>query len=246
MKNLLITFCLLTWYSMSGFSQTDYNQWEVASYTPKLGMRDMLEKGLAAHNKKFHTANPYKIGVMRTISGPGTGDYTLVMGPVTLSQIDGRPSGAEHDADWQKNVIPYVEAVSDAAFWREYKEVTYAPAGSMNFTKSRLRFFTLNPGQMDRMKAALKLISEVYKAKNIQASYTVYIRYGASQGPHIAAEIGMANWSFLDEPNTFQKDFEEVHGVGSYQKFLDELEIALDRTKTYDVLNVFKPELGSD
>jgi len=246
MKNLLITLCMLSLYSISGLAQTDYNQWEVGSYKVKIGMHDMFEKGLAAHNKKFHTASPYKIGVMQTIAGPGTDSYTLVMGPVTMTQIEGRPSGTEHDTDWEKNVMPYVESTSDATFWREYKEITYSAPGSANYTKSRIRFFTLNPGNLDRFKAVLQKISAVYKAKNYNASYTVYIQSGASQGPHVAAEITMDSWAYLDKPNTFEKDFDELHGAGTWKLALEEFDIAVDRTKTYDQLNVFKPELSSN
>ncbi len=246
MKNLLITLCLLTWVSISAWAQTDYLQFEVASYTVKLGQRDMFEKGLAAHNKKFHNADPFKVGVFRVESGPGSGEYVLVMGPVTFSQIEGHPSGTEHDGDWQKNVLPYVESISESNYWRVDKDITYRPEGSATYNKSRLRFFTLNPGQSDRFKAAIQMIADVYKAKKYNATYTVYWKYGASQGPHVATEIGMNSWSWFDQPNTIQKDFEEVHGAGSWQKFMDELDIAIDRTKTFDQLDSFRPDLSSD
>lgn len=211
-----------------------------------MGQNDMFEKALAAHNKKFHNADPFKVGVSEVKSGPASGSYTLVMGPVTFTQIGGRPNSPEHNADWQKNVMPYVESIGDASFWRVDKDASYRAAGADAFTKSRLRFITLNPGQMDRFKDAIKMIGEVYKAKNYNASYSVYIKWGASAGPHVATEIGFADWSWFDQPNTIEKDFEEVHGAGSWQKFLDEWELAVDRTKTFDELDEFMPSLSSD
>lgn len=246
MKNLLITLVIFTGYALCTNAQTDYRQWEVGNYKIKMGQEDMFEKGLAVHNKKFHSAAPYKIGVSKCMSGPSSGQYTLVLGPVTFSQIEGRPAGVDHDSDWNKNVMPYVESEGEGSYWRMNDEASYNPTGSEKFTKSRLRFFTINPGQMDRFKELVKMVSEVYKAKNYKAAYNVYIRYGASQGPHAAAEIFMDSWAYLDTPNTFQKDYEEVHGEGSFQKFQDDFEIAIDRTKTYDELNVWKPELGSN
>ena len=95
------------------------------------------------------------------------------------------------------------------------------------------------------MEELIKKVAAVYKAKNYPASYYVYFRWGASTGPHMAAEINFDNWSYLDRPDTWEADFNSVHGEGAWQKYLDEAANYIDRSKTYDEFIVWNKELSS-
>jgi hypothetical protein len=246
MKKLFILLSFLTFCLAIGNAQTDYRQWEAGFIKAKAGQSDMFEKGIAAHNRKFHTADPYKVGVLSTLSGPHTGQYFVFLGPVTFTQIEGRPSGAEHDMDWEKNITPYVEEEGETSYWREDKTNIYRAPGSDNFTRSRFRNFTLLPGQRDRFEGLIKQVAAMYKAKAYPASYSVYWKYGASVGPHVITEISVDHWSYFDRPDTFKADFEEVNGAGSFERFQDEFELCIDRSKTFDELMVYKPNLSSE
>ncbi|HLF62782.1 MAG TPA: hypothetical protein VI603_03480 [Saprospiraceae bacterium] len=226
-------------------AQTDYVQWVVVDLTPKADKIGMFEAGLAAHNKKYHTADPYKAYVWAVNTGPGSGSYTWVMGPISFAQMDARPVNAEHDTDWNNNVVAHCESVAEISYWRWDEELSYAPEGAQNFTKSRIRFSTILPGEGDRYEEQVKKIVEVYKQKKYPAAYNVYWRYGASEGPHAAIGMDFANWAYLDTPNTFVEDFESIHGDGSWQRFLEELDLCIDRSKTYDELTEFMPGLSS-
>lgn len=245
MKNLFITLVLLSWGVMTSWAQTDYKQWETHRFTVKMGHEADFEKGLAAHNKKYHTADPFKTGIFDIHTGPNSGQVELSMGPMTFTQMEGRPDSPEHNADWAM-VMSHVESAGESMYWRADKEIEYAPAGSENFTALRWRYFTIRPGQSDRFEGLLKQVLAVYKAKNYGAGYRVYWRWGASQGPHACAEMSMSSWAFYDQPNTYEKDFEEVNGEGSYDRFVEELDLCLDRTKTYDELVKYRPDLSSN
>ena len=240
---LLVGLIALT---LSVMAQTDYQQWEVMNIKPKADKLDLFKKGVAAHNKKYHAADPYKVMVSSAITGPNSGQLTWVMGPATWTQLDNRPGKGEHDMDWEKNVVPYVESFGEISYWRADKDIQYRPANAnmASYTKGRLRFFTILPGQSDRFADAIKKIAEVYKKKEYTASYSVYWRYGASPGPHVAVSLDFDKWAYLDKPNAFVKDFEEVHGANSWDRFLDELALSVDRTKTFDELNETLVELG--
>jgi len=246
MKYLLIMLCLLISATMSVWAQTDYLQYEVGYMKPKIGQLDMLKKGIAAHAKKYHVSDPYKMWVWEVITGPHSGEYFLGLGPATFTQLDSRPSSAEHNADWQNNVVAHLDSEGESSYWRMDKDLDYRPEGSDNFSKSRIRYVTLNPGEGDRWTEQMEKVFAVYKAKNYGASWTVYRRYGLSTGPHVCSEIAFSNWAYLDTPIEFIKDFDEVHGEGAYDRFLDELALAVDRTKTYDELISFLPELSSN
>jgi hypothetical protein len=51
------------------FAQADYNQYEVVYVKPKLDKVDLFKKGIAAHNKKYHSKAPYKASVSAIITG---------------------------------------------------------------------------------------------------------------------------------------------------------------------------------
>jgi hypothetical protein len=241
-----ILFVGLIAFAITTMAQTDYQQWEVMNLKPKADKLDLFKKGIAAHNKKYHSADPYKVGVSSIITGPNSGEYTWFMGPTTWTQMDSRPGKGEHDADWDKNVTPYVESAGEVSYWRMNKDLTYRPANAnpATFTKGRFRFFTLLPGEGDRFEDAFKKVVEVYKKKEYPASYTVFSRYGASTGPHVGVSLDFDKWAYLDRPNTFVKDFDEVHGANSYDRFLEELALCIDRSKTYDELSEYMAELS--
>ena len=231
MKNLLITLCLLIWASMSGLAQTDYLQFEVGYTKPKASQLEMFKKGLAAHAKKYHAADPYKMFAYEVVSGPHSGEYFIGLGPATFTQLDGRPSSAEHNADWQNNVLAYVESEGATSYWRLDKDLDYHPEGSTNFPKSRLRWVTIRPGEDDRWTDQMKKVLAVYKAKNYGSAWTVYRQYGASTGPQACTEMAFANWAYLDNQIVFTKDFEEVNGDGSWARFQEELDMCFGQVQ---------------
>lgn len=245
MKNLLFTLCLIMWTTLSLQAQTEYKQWETHRFKVKMGHAEDFEKGLAAHNKKFHNAAPYKTGIFEIRTGPNSGDYELVMGPMTFTQMEGRPSGKEHDADWAK-VLEHAEPVGETVYWRADKDILYAPAGSEAFNTMRWRYNTLKPDQRDRYKKLLEQVEAVFETKKLGAGFTAYWKYGASQGPHVCTELSMPGLKYLDRPDTWIKDFEEVHGEGSYDLFIEDMDKCVDRSKTYDELVHFRPDLSSD
>jgi hypothetical protein len=246
MKNLLFLLLLVSWTSLSVQAQTDYKQWETHRFRVKIGHAADFEKALAAHNKKFHTADPYKTGIFEVQTGPNSGEYELAIGPVTFTQLDGRPSGEAHDADWAK-VMEHVDATGESSYWRSDKDIMYTPAsGTAGFNINRWRYFTLLPGERSRFEGLMKQVAAVYTAKKYAASFSVYWKWGASTSSQVCTEIGMKSLAYFDQATTFEKDFEEVHGFGSLSKFYDEFALCVDRTKTYDEIVEYRPDLSSD
>ncbi len=245
MKNLLFTLCLMVWTTLSLQAQTDYRQWETHRFKVKMGQSEQFEKGLAAHNKKYHNTAPYKTGIFEINTGPNTGEYELAMGPMTFTQMEGRPAGKEHDEDWAK-VMEHVQSSGETVYWRADKGISYAPAGSETFNTIRWRYVTLRTDQKDRYMKLLAQNIKVFETKKLGAGFMAYWKYGASQGPHACIELSMPGLSYLDRQDTWIKDFEEVHGEGSYDMYLEQLNICVDRSKSYDELVKFRPDLSSD
>jgi hypothetical protein len=97
---------------------------------------------------------------------------------------------------------------------------------------------------MDRFLEQQKKIVAVYQKKKYVASYSLAIRQGASTGPHVVSFLGFSKWSYFDSGTDFAKDFDEVHGSGAFERFLKELDLCIDRSKTYDEFSVALPDLG--
>jgi hypothetical protein len=245
MKKQFLMAGLIMLICAAGFAQTDYLQYEVIYIKPKLGESDLLKKGLADHNKKYHAKDPFRVSVGSIITGPNSGDYVWVMGPSTWTQLDDAPGDGEHMADWEKNISPYCESMGETMFWRANKEVFYLPGGSESFKKSRMRAQYVYPGQMDRYIEQMKKVVEVFKQKKYGASFTMATRVGLSQGPNAVTFVDFEKWAFWDSGANFVKDFEEVHGLGSYARFVEELGLCLDMSKTYDELSETVSELGT-
>ena len=249
MKRLIVLVGLFA-YAITAMAQTptDYQQWELMYIKPKADKVDLFKKGLAAHNKKYHSADPYKAGVASVITGPNSGDFVWFMGPTTWTQMDSRPGKGEHDADWDKNVTPYVQSTGEVSYWRKDKDLMYVPAGAnvSNLTKGRLRYTTLLPGQDDRYAEAIKKVVEVYKKKGYAGAFSVYWRYGQSRGSDVATSLDFEKWAYLDAGNNIAKDFEEIHGANSWVRFMEEVSMCTDRIRTYDELSEYMPDLSGN
>ena len=245
MKNQLFSACLVLLATFSLIGQSDYRQYEVVRFKAKMGQHGDFEKALAAHNKKYHNTAPYKVGVFEIRTGPSSGEYELAMGPMTFTQMEGRPSGEEHEKDWQK-VLEHVESIGEAIYWRADKDLVYQPAGSENYSAFRWRYGYVKPGQFDRFEKLIGQVIEVMKTRNHKASFQYYYRWGASQGPHVCTEMGMNSFSYYDTSPSWREEFEAVHGEGSMDMFSEELDLCIDRAKTYDELVKFLPALSSD
>jgi hypothetical protein len=245
MRTFLLTLVFLAGMLSSILAQTDYLQWVVVTLTPKPDRVAQFEAGLAAHNHKYHTADPYKAYVWSVNTGPSAGSYNWIMGPMTFTQMDARVGSDEHDADWNANVLAHCTSLSDIGYWRYDKDLSYQPEGSEVYGKSRLRFHTVKPGEFDRMEEQIKKIAEVYRQKKHKNAYSIYWHYGATNGPNLVVGIDFNKWAALDQPLTFRADYESVHGAGSLQRLINEIEMATDRSKTYDVLTEYMPALSS-
>jgi len=245
MKKMFLMAMVFAMACSACFAQTDYQMWEVIYIKPKLDKVDLFRKALAAHNKKYHSTGANKVGVSSIITGPNSGEYVWVMGPTTWTKLDGAPGEGEHNIDWEKNINPNCESIGELMYWRGVKEVSYQSPGSDAFKKSRMRASYVYPGKMDRFIDLMKQVAEVYKQKKYPNSFAMATRQGlaAAPKPNVVTFVGFDKWAYW-ENDTFVKDFADVHGAGSYERFLEELSLCLDRTVSYDEVSETVPDLG--
>lgn len=242
MKKVFFTLAFVALSFMAVNAQADYKMYLTLMLEPKLDQISQFEENLAAHNKKYHSEGYHKAGVWTIMSGSNSGKYAWVMGPVTFTDFDSREMGKDHDADWNDNILALCSDVSEIE-WLKYKpELSYTPEGS-DSGKDIFTVYDVTRGQGYRFEAVIKQAVEVYKAKAYPDYFRVYYsEFASNSNRDIAISTGFKTWASLDEPSTFKKDFEEVHGEGSWFTFIEEYRASFNSYE--DELSIYMPHLS--
>jgi hypothetical protein len=241
MKKLALSNVLLLSYLLVT-GQGDYLMYETMYIIPKSDKIKELRAALAAHNKKYHTEGPDAVTIQRVMNGSRAGQLAWVMGPLTFSDLDNRPSDQAHTDDWNA-VMRYIDEVTEAEYWRMDPDLSYTPEGWTYDSKIHVRFWELKHGRSDEVIDILKKIVDVFRTKQYDHSWHVYWNYfQTGNGRDIAGVFGFDNWAFYDEDPVFFTDFEEIHGEGSWEETYETLTKAT-AGMTEELREVI-PELG--
>jgi hypothetical protein len=237
MKKLTLIFTLILGISLMAMGQSKYKMFQLAYFKP-LPNADMkaAKKAMMDHNKTFHNEGPFQASVWSNLTGEMTGTWAWVMGPTTFSDFDNRPMDEAHDSDWNKVVKGNFKLVANE-YWRMDEKLSYAPEGYESGDKVIWTVYDLKGGDSYRFKAMVGKILEVYKQKEYTYDFTVYWnQFDNTDGRDVVTEVSFNKWSFLDRDRAFKKDFEEVHGEGSWWKLIEEYRDIVD--SSYDELSV--------
>jgi hypothetical protein len=225
---LIGSFLLLTGSAISQESSTVL--FENIYLTPKTEHISQFEKNIIDHNKRFHGEGDHSAFVQYVVTGRRSGDYVWAMGPCTFADLDTRPAGDDHANDWANTVMTYVEDASPTEYWERDDEIFYAPEGYSG-DKLRIRFHRYATGKGGQVSDLFAKIQKVYQAKKYERTFSLYWnRFPTARGRNIATVNGFKNWAMYDEDSNFSADFNEVHGEGSFAKWLDELRSVVEWT----------------
>lgn len=244
MKKRLFVLATFLGVAMMVFSQTDYKMWETIYLTPNREKMEELKEGLKKHNDKFHAEEPYKAHVWNILTGRHEGDLLWVMGPCTWTDLDSRPAGDAHDEDWDKNVTPYIKDAHDAQYWKMNEELSYepedAPMGKVIWT-----WYRIKPFEGYRFKEMLKKVKKVYEEKEYPNMFGVYFAEMSTPWRYdVVLEWMFDKYSFFDRESQFVKDYEEVHGDGSWRYFMREFEAVVENS--WDELGEYSTEMSAE
>lgn len=241
MKKLSILFLfLLTGVFL--FGQDSYIMYETMYIKPKYNKIKEFNAALAAHNHKFHAEGPRAVAIQRVANGSRAGQLVWVMGPLTFGDLDQRSSDESHLDDWN-TVMPYIDELTEVEYWRMDADLSYTPEGWLFTPKIHIRSWELEHGKTGEFLEIMKKIVEVFRTKKYDNSWHVYWNYfQTGNGRDIAGVFGFNKWAFYDEDPVFIRDFEEIHGEGSWA---DAYEIMTQATvgMTEEIRELI-PELG--
>ena len=243
MRKTMMIVVMLFATTYFAFGQEDYKMMELVYLKPLPGADlEAASKVMAEHNKKFHAEDPYKAAVWSNLTGSRVGQWVWVMYPATFTDYDNRPAGKEHDKDWDKVVGPYFKIVANE-YWKVDSKLSYKPEDFKSGGKVVFTVFDLRPGDSYRFKAILENISKVYKEKEYDYNFSVYWNeFDNKEGRDVAIEVMFDKWAFMDEDHSLKKDYEEVHGEGSWWKLIEEYRDVV--VSSEDELSVLMPEMS--
>lgn len=189
---------------------------------PKQGMDKQFEKGVAAHDQKFHAPGKDNQAMLRRVEyGNKAGWYVWIMRG-TYSSLDSRPANDAHSQDWEENVGKYVKEYGTTDLWSLNKDLSY---GMDKFEKQK-RYETwaiyLKPWQGYRFDAALEKINAAYKKMGDRSMLVFEPEVKRKGGPNVGLVWGYDNFADLETDSKLVDTFEEIHGKGSWGVFLQE------------------------
>jgi len=226
-------------------SENEYVIFETANLTPNPTQIAQFEKGLAAHNKKFHGDGPYGARIYWISSGPNTGSYNWTMGPLPWSALDGRPGEEEgHDADWNSNVLAYVAPGSGAtSYWKHEADVSRF---SKDFTIKNMLvdYYDITRGKGKEAMALVEKIGKVYAEKFPDETYGIYTNQLSStkEGRDLVVISFFDKSAWMGEDNEFAAKYDEVHGEGGFEQFLQDWYAVTEGGESE--LWLFRPDLS--
>lgn len=226
-------------------NSTGYGVFENALLTPNPTQIIQFEKGIAAHNKKYHTAGPYGGRVYWISNGPNTGSYMWVMGPFPWSSLDNRPAQKDgHDADWNTNVAQYATANSGSqSYWRGHSELSRFPK---DFTIKNMAVDTwdIKRGKNEEAMKLVEKVIKVYSEKLPDDIFGVYTNEFPStkEGKDLSVISFFDKSAWLGEDHGMSKNYEEVYGAGSWTQFLKDWMDVTNGGETE--IWIFRPDLS--
>jgi hypothetical protein len=228
MKKLLLTLLCISIVSLSQ-GQDNANLFELVRFTVKQGQEKSFEVAVKAHNTKFHGPGAHVANLFYNVNGPFAGQYTWSMGPTNYAALDSRPSDGAHDDDWTNNVMSLVESMNGPDYWSRDLNLS-TMVDNPAFTKSLIWVYDIKSGKGARFSELVTKVKEVYEKKRPNESFVVAWNEFADTkaGRDVAILFNFEKWAWLDDESNFSKDFEEVHGAGSWHNFLNDFSEVTD------------------
>lgn len=228
MKTILYGLLLIPLLVISQ-NNAEYMVMENTLIIPNVTKTAELDKGLAAHNKKFHKEGAYAANIFYIANGPNAGGYIWSMGPLPWSAMDDRPELQGHDEDWNKNVLPYMMPQGDQHYWKFHSELSNFP---VDFTMNKLlvEYYDVKEFQMEKAIGLVKKIQKVMRDKFPNETYGIYTNElpSTKEGKDLAFVSFFQKSGWMGDDWKFAEKYNEVHGAGSFDTFLKDWEEATE------------------
>lgn len=221
----ITTLMMAILFATTLLSQEEDNSYFMYENTYLAVKSDKVEafaKAMAKHNETFHKDGPFHANVWSVVVGTRSGQFVWSMGPCTFTDLDSRPDDKAHNDDWVNNVMPNVWKAHSSNMYRNDKKRSYWPEGT-KASKLIITTYDIKNFETYRFKKLLDQVTEVYKEKEYKRAFSTYWpAFSIDDDADIILVGSFDKWAEFDENTKFKKDFEEVHGEGSWDDFMSE------------------------
>lgn len=235
----IFLLCLLI--PVIGISQTK-NVLNTFRVFPKPEKLLEFEKAFAAHAQKYHTGD-WKWRVYSIETGPDAGGFHVVEGPLSWDQYDSRGDlGAEHTADWAKNVAPLTVDRGSSAYVEFNADLSNVAMTDYS-DKIIIGHMFVKPGMIVQATELVRKLKKVWIVGN--ESVAVYNPIG-SGAPQITTVTRLKN-GLKELAAGYRKPmaerFNEVHGEGAWTYYLMDYAKAVE--SRWSEMLFLRADLGS-
>jgi hypothetical protein len=238
MKNI---FLLLMLIPFMGISQTK-NVISTNRVFPKVDKMLEFEKALANHAQKYHIGD-VRWRVFEIATGPDAGGYHVVEGPKSWESEDTRGDINEaHNNDWHKSVTIYLTDRGSSGYSVYVDSLSTVAIGDYS-DKVQITHIYPKIGCGNKVITMLKKLKAVWAAEG--STMAVY-EVNASGAPQFAVARRFKQ-GLKEKADGFRKPFkatyEKVHGVGSYDLYIDDIKLYYD--DVWSELIFYRADLSS-
>lgn len=249
MRNRIILFALaiaMAFFSASGrcLAQSSPAKNVVSTHRvfPKIDKVAEFEKALAAHAQKYHSGDNFW-RVFQIQSGPDFGGYQITEGPKTWESEDARGDlGADHMADWNKNVAIHLTERQSATFAIYQDTLSTVALGDFS-DKVQITHVYPKPGRSDDVIGIIKKLKKSWEI----GGQTVAVYALNASGPAQFTLVTRYKQGLKEKAPDFRKPFktsyEAANGAGSYVHY--QKDIAEFVQEAWAELLFLRKELGS-
>ncbi len=201
-----------------------------------------FEKALATHSQKYHTGD-VKWRVWSIESGPDAGGFMVTEGPSNWSILDSRGDlGAEHTADWAKNVMPLTMGQGQSAYYDFQTDLSTVQLTDYA-DKIMINHIITKPGMPLKARDLIQKLKKLWEAGN--ESVAVYSAASSGDPGFIIVTRLKAGLKELasDYRKPVPERYNAIYGAGAYDVFLKDYADAVQ--SRFSEILMYKPELSS-
>jgi len=241
MKKISLLFAVFFLFFVA-HAQDSYVMFETMYIWPKTDKMEEFGEALMKHNKAYHSEGTSQVNIQYVANGKYGGSFVWVMGPLTFTDLDSRPSDLSHRQDWSE-VMQYVDKTEHVEFWRRYDDISYIPEGENDRTKLLIRYFDVKPMKGKEFEELIGKVVEVYRKNELEESMVSYwSMFNTQNGRDFAAVFGFSDYAMFDDDMNFSEMYEEIYGEGSWMEFYTQLMELTDGM--YEEVREMVPELS--
>lgn len=187
-----------------------------------------FETAWTEHNQKFHQDSPVYAFYLE--SGPNSGTYQGVEGPMTWTGHQNVEYTDAHGMDWLDNVNPMLVGPIHVEWWKHMSKYAQNETDEP-IESSIVTVYHIKDGEMARFTRMLDDWQEANTEQGSDGRYNVYQRqlHGTAQMAIVSSlDMGLAE---LDKSDDFRERYIDTHGEGRWQLFLDDYELSVSKSE---------------